>query len=307
MRFTLRQLEYFAAAAEAGSISMASEQVHISQPSISAAIASLEGEFGVQLFIRHHAQGLSLTPQGRALLVEAKALLLQAKELAASATSLSSKVAGVVSVGCLATLYPLIIPELVHAFKERYPAARVEAIAGDHAGLLDQLSTGKISLLLTYDLGIAPDFEFVPMAVLPPFAFVAEGHEFAQRDSVSLLELSEYPFLLLDLPVSRDYFLSLFHRSGVAPQIGGRFEHMEVIRSLVARGGAFGLANARPKNHASLDGRSLAYLTLEGEPEPLVQGIVLMKAARRVRSVEAFVEVCRSITRDSGLPGTIGA
>lgn len=305
MRFTLRQLEYIVAAADAGSISMASEQVHISQPSISAAIASLEAEFGVQLFIRHHAQGLSLTPQGRDLLIEAKALLLQAKELAASATSLSSRVSGVVSIGCLATLYPLVIPELVHAFTEKYPTARVEAVASDHATLLDQLSTGKISLLLTYDLGIGPDFEFVPMTILPPFAFVAKQHKFAERDSVSLQELSDYPFLLLDLPVSRDYFLSLFHRYGVAPRIGGRFEHMEVIRSLVARGEAFGLANARPRNRASLDGRPLAYLTLEGEPEPLVQGIVLMKSARRVRSVEAFIEVCRSITRDNRLPGTI--
>lgn len=58
MRFTLKQLEYFVAAGEQGSITFASEKVSISQPSISAAISHLEAEFGVQLFIRHHAQGL---------------------------------------------------------------------------------------------------------------------------------------------------------------------------------------------------------------------------------------------------------
>jgi DNA-binding transcriptional LysR family regulator len=60
-RFAQRQLAYFVAAGEAGGITLASERVHISQPSISAAITQLEHEFGVQLFIRHHAQGLSLT------------------------------------------------------------------------------------------------------------------------------------------------------------------------------------------------------------------------------------------------------
>lgn len=72
MRFTLRQLEYFIAAGETKSITLAAERINISQPSISIAISHLEQEFGVQLFIRHHAQGLSLTPAGRALLQEAK-------------------------------------------------------------------------------------------------------------------------------------------------------------------------------------------------------------------------------------------
>ncbi|MEO0361306.1 MAG: LysR family transcriptional regulator, partial [Pseudomonadota bacterium] len=65
IRYTLRQLEYFVAVGEAGSIAQASERVSVSSPSISAAIGALEAEFGVQLFVRQHAQGLSLTPGGR--------------------------------------------------------------------------------------------------------------------------------------------------------------------------------------------------------------------------------------------------
>ena len=52
MRYTLRQIEYFIATAETGSITLASERVNISQPSISTAIAHLEEELGTQLFIR---------------------------------------------------------------------------------------------------------------------------------------------------------------------------------------------------------------------------------------------------------------
>jgi len=81
VKFTFRQLGYFIAAAETGSITAASQRASISQPAISTAISHIERELDVQLFLRHHAQGLSLTPAGRALLREAKQLLKQAEGL----------------------------------------------------------------------------------------------------------------------------------------------------------------------------------------------------------------------------------
>ena len=67
------------ATAETGSVTLAAQRVNISQPSVSAAIAELESRFGVDLFVRHHAQGLSLTAPGRTLLLEAKRLVEQAE------------------------------------------------------------------------------------------------------------------------------------------------------------------------------------------------------------------------------------
>ena len=60
-RFTLKQLKYFVTVVETESIAEASRQLHIAQPSISIAIKNLESTFDQQLFIRHHAQGVSLT------------------------------------------------------------------------------------------------------------------------------------------------------------------------------------------------------------------------------------------------------
>ncbi len=127
MRFTLKQIAYFVAAAEAGSITQASERVNISQPSISSAITALEEVYRIQLFIRHHAQGLSLTAEGQHFLREARALLLQAEEVENAALTISARVAGPLEVGCLSTLFPLVIPELQTQFKARYPDVRVSA------------------------------------------------------------------------------------------------------------------------------------------------------------------------------------
>jgi DNA-binding transcriptional LysR family regulator len=298
LRFTLKQIQYFVAAAETGSITLASDRVHISQPSISAAISTLESEFGIQLFIRHHAQGLSLTPPGQRFLREAKSLLLQAEELTAAATELSTKVGGVLDIGCLATLYPLLVPELLHAFKTQHGAVRIEAIAGDQPWLFEQLRVGRLSIVLTYDMNIPADLEFTPLATLPPFAFISTRHPLARQRSVTIEQLAELPFLLLDLPISRDYFLSLFHRVGRMPRIAGKFEHMEVIRSLAARGEGFGMANAQPRNRESLDGRKLAYLAVEGHPRPLLLGILMVKDIRRTQTMEAFIAFCHGLIHD---------
>ncbi|MEQ8394148.1 LysR family transcriptional regulator [Thalassobaculum sp.] len=121
MRFTFRQLQYFIAAGESGSIALASEAIRISPPSISTAISQLERELGVQLFIRHHAQGLSLTPAGRVLLREARRLIEQAEGLYAVASEAGEQVRGELAVGCLITMAPMVLPELTHSFTAASP------------------------------------------------------------------------------------------------------------------------------------------------------------------------------------------
>ena len=98
-RFTLRQLEYVGAVGEAGSIVKAAAQVNVSPPSISASIAQLEAEIGVQLFVRKHSHGLSLTTGGRGFLKEAARLLADADALYEIARDIGEKVHGLLTVG----------------------------------------------------------------------------------------------------------------------------------------------------------------------------------------------------------------
>jgi DNA-binding transcriptional LysR family regulator len=76
MNFTARQ-GHFIAAADTGSITLASKRAGISQSAISTAISHTERELDLQLFLRHHAQELSLTPAGRTLLRERRARMVR--------------------------------------------------------------------------------------------------------------------------------------------------------------------------------------------------------------------------------------
>lgn len=305
MRFTLRQIEYFIATAETGSITLASERVNISQPSISTAIIHLEEDLGVQLFLRRHAQGLSLTPEGRIVFAEAKKLLAQAQQIYTIASETVGDIRGEVSLGCMVTMAPMIMPELSHAFAQAFPQASVAQMVGDHEQLLKGLASGEIDVAISYDLMIPDNIEFIPLASLPIHALVGEVHPLARQTAVTLEELASHPLLLLDLPVSREYFLGLFIQAGLYPNIATRSTQPDILRTMVANGYGYTLANVLPKSDVALDGRRLVRLRIAGEQRPMVIGIALEKSRRRSRLIEAFMAHCRSHISDAYISGMV--
>jgi DNA-binding transcriptional LysR family regulator len=303
MRFTLRQLEYFIAAGETKSITLASERVNISQPSISIAISHLERELGVQLFIRHHAQGLSLTPVGHTMLCEAKQLIKQAEGLYTAACEASKQVRGQLLVGCFVTLAPMVMPELSHSFSTAYPGTQVRHIENNQEMLLEALRRAEIDVAITYDLQIPEGIQFTPLASLPPHVVVSDTHPFARRASVSLKELVDEPLILLDLPFSREYFLALFMKEGLQPRIHARSAHQEVVRTMVANCYGYTLANVRPRSNLAMDGRRVVRVRLSGEHRPLTIGFATLEQLRKSQLLDAFESHCRSFISDGYIPG----
>ena len=302
LRFTLRQLEYFVAVGESGSVAQAAQRVNVSSPSISAAIAQLETEFGVQLFVRRHAHALTLTGAGRTLMGEARKLLAQAESLTVLASDIGGEVSGPIAVGCLTTFAPLILPTLRRAFETAHPKARVSQYELDHADILDRLLRGKIDIGLTYDLSVPGDVTFHPLATLDPWVIVAPSHPLAGKPEILPEDLVGVPMVLLDLPYSGDYFLTLFDRIGTPPLIAERTRDMSVLRSLVANGYGYSLMNTRTALESAPDGKRLAFVPLKGGVRPLQIGLVTARAEYPRNVVKAFAETCIAQTRD-GLPG----
>lgn len=292
MPYTLKQLRYFVAAGNAESVTKASQALDISQPSISAAIAHLETEFGLQLFVRHHAQGLSLTPAGRRLMTAANRLLTQAEDLYQFASDLNEGLAGTLDVGCFLTLAPIMMPGVLRGFQQRYPTAKVGCIEGHQEELLTGLAEGRFEMALTYDLHVTENVVFTPLVPLPPYAIVARDSPLASRGTITLAELAKHPLVLLDLPLSRDYFLSLFVRERLEPNIAYRSESFDMVRGLVANGFGYSFLNIRPANNQSLDGKAIATLPLSDAPRPLYVGIARMDGVEPTKIAKAFSEHC---------------
>jgi len=294
IQYSLRQLTYFAAAAERGSVTGAAKALHVSQPSVSTAIAHLEQVFGTQLFLRHHAQGLSLTPAGRRLFAEARALLAHAGELGTVLGGDEERVRGELQLGYFVTFAPYYLPGLLMRFAALHPEVAVELQEGDMATLRRALSLGTLELAMVYDLALGAELAREPLAALTPYALLPEGHKLARQRKVSLRALAREPFILLDLPHSGEYFRSIFMAFGLEPEVRYTTPSLEMVRGLVACGHGVGLLNIRPAVNRAYDGTALACRPLAEETPPLRIVLARPAQARPTRAAQAFIACARS-------------
>lgn len=309
MDLSLRVLRYVVAAADCGHVTEAARRLRVSQPSVSSAIAELEAATGVQLFIRQHARGVKLTPAGVSVINDARLLLKRAHDFMQSAQELGGAVAGDIAVGAFLTLAVRFMPGLLSRFAQLHPRINVTLQEGDQQELLAMLLAGKIELALAYNFALTDDVVAQPLAELPPFVVVSAAHPLARRRSVSLRELAPEPFVLLDLPYSRDYFFSLFHIAGVEPRVVFRTRSQELIRGLVAHGHGYGIQNAISATTTAYDGGEIAVLRIEEElPPTRIMSVQLRQNALRP-AVEAFALFLQEAFAPGGVfaPGSITA
>lgn len=303
LRITLRQLEYFVAVGECGSIALAAEKVNVSSPSISAAIAQLEAEFGLPLFIRRHAHGLALTQGGARFIEQARRVLAEARALHDLANDITGQVRGPLNVGCLSSFAHIVLPQLRRSFVDLHPEVGFRQFERDQAELFEGLRAARFDIALSYDLNLPPDLSFVPLLDLPPFVLLGETHDLAHRAALSASELVDYPMILLDLPMSAEYFLSFFNKAGAAPKIAERTRDMAVMRALVANGFGYSLANIRPITDLAPDGRRLKFVPLTGPVRPLKLGLLMTEGALASSTIRAFVEHARREITPARAPG----
>ncbi len=111
--------------------------------------------------------------------------------------------------------------------------------------------------------------------------------------------------ILLDLPYSRQYFLSLFQNEDRMPSIHARSAHQEVVRAMVSNGFGFAISNVRPRNLTTLDGRELVALDLVGQHKPMTIGLATLHQEHKPLLLETFEKHCRELISRRGIPGMI--
>ena len=126
------------------------------------------------------------------------------------------------------------------------------------------------------------------------FALLHAGHDLAQRTSVCIDELVDLPMILLDLPISADYFLSLFEASAETPRIVERTRDMAVMRSMVGNAFGYSIANVRPQSYVSPDGSPLVCVPISGPVRPLRMGLLTTHGAEKSRTVRAFIDYAQT-------------
>jgi len=292
--FTLKQLKYFVMAVEHRSIAEASRHLHITQPSISIAIKSLEESFGVQLFIRHHAQGISLTTSGRFFYEKAMELLRMSYLFEQNTRANKDVVSGNISIGCFDTVAPLYLPKLISGFRQLYPGINVQLHDAQQQDLTEGLHRGRFDMAILYQHELDGSIQTEPLQVpQQPYALLAADHPLANKGSVSLAELSKEPMILLDVQPSRNYFLNIFNEQGLEPNVAFSSSSIEMVRGMVGQGFGFSILVTRSLPDFTYDGKRVKMVEIADKVPSSCLVMAHLRHAKPTRPTELFMHYCR--------------
>lgn len=161
----IRQLRYFIAIAEEKQITAAAERLHMTQPPLGQQLKGLEEELGVQLFVRS-GKWLELTDAGEALYRRALSLTKALEETKLEVKEIGSGTRGKLMLG-INTLSSIVLPQLLHKFKEAYPLITYKIQQNESAQIVRLLKERSIELgivRLPLELG---DFEVLELPSEP--------------------------------------------------------------------------------------------------------------------------------------------
>lgn len=197
MNFTLRQLEYALAVAKHQSFSEAARQCFVSQPSLSAQIAQLETVLGAKLFERG-PKGVQTTAFGVEFTRRAGSVLAGLEDLEALSRGQRQPLTGDLRLGVIPTVAPYCVPNIVELVQRKNRACRLLLAEDQTQRLVARLEAGELDLLLLAleaSLGAA---ETLPLGRDDFLAAVDAEHRLAKQEKISLAELREENFLLLE-------------------------------------------------------------------------------------------------------------
>ncbi len=218
---------------EVGSYTKAAEILGYTQPALSQMISSLEKETSIPLLYRSR-YGIRLTPDGERLLPSIKKTVQQYEELHQLENEIKGLDYGIIRIGTVSSISCHWLPSIIKQFWKQYPNVQLILHQGDYNSISKWVQNGVV------------DFGFVnPYAVKgletqilksDPFVVVLpKNHKLASKNSVSLKELENEPYLLLEEGHYSEP-LEAFRNANISPNIRLRMHDDYSILSMVEQG-----------------------------------------------------------------------
>ncbi len=187
-RVTLRQIQYFAAVAEHGSFRRAAERLDVTQPTLTAQIASLEKALDTQLFERSRT-GTLPSSAGRELLPNARRVLEEVRGFADQAAALSTGIEGTYRLGVTPTLGPYLLPNILPAIHAEYTGLKLYVREGAPVDLEEDLTHAEHDLILTTEPVLSRELVVAPLFREPLKLVMAVDHRLANKPRVNRSDL----------------------------------------------------------------------------------------------------------------------
>jgi len=234
----LRQLRYFVAIADAGSVSRAALVLHIAQPALSQQLAHLEREIGTKL-LRRSVRGVAPTDAGKAVYRHAQTLLKLAAETADVARGAGTGASGRVRIGTPSSIAMILAAPLLSALHARHPGILVEIYESPSTHLAAQLLEERVDLSVLVDRAPSPSLIVEPLVSESIyFVHTRRGDPLAKHDSVSMKQLTAIPMILTTRATTLRHLVDeAYAQAAVAPSVIAEASSIQTLLTVVAQGG----------------------------------------------------------------------
>ncbi|MEX0334109.1 LysR family transcriptional regulator [Vibrio tubiashii] len=190
-----KHLKHFVAVADHENFTHAAKALHIAQPALSISIKKLEQSLGVELF-RREDRKVSLTDEGAVLYDHAKRVLQQLDDAQLAINELKGLEKGEVRLGAPSMMGSYFFPEVLMAFKSRYPNLKLTLVDAGTRSIRQMLLDGELDIGVINDENVPDDLETDHLLQSEMVAVVSKEHEFAQRESISFEEFFDHELVM---------------------------------------------------------------------------------------------------------------
>ena len=190
----LTQMKYFSSACHLGSITRAAEQLHISQPAITAAIQALENEMGV-LLLNRGKRTVAPTPDGEVFLKRCDAILADVDSLTADFQRLSQG-HNTISVGVPPMIGFFLFPQIFAGFTTNHPEIHVKLMETGSDTARDLVKNGELELaIIAMGESVPAGLDHQILVQTQMMYCVSQENRLAQREYVELIDVVEEPLI----------------------------------------------------------------------------------------------------------------
>ncbi|KAA2315040.1 LysR family transcriptional regulator [Pseudooceanicola sediminis] len=295
MSFTIRQLQYFVAVAEKGSVIGAAQMLSISQSAITEAIKNLEGDLGVTLFDRH-ARGLDITYNGHQFLRHATKILADVSGARRAFAPSRETLSGRLNVGVTSLMAGYVMSDLLARYRRLNPGVEATAIE-DTGEYLEHLLVGGELDVAVMVISNLRDRMALQSEILNVSAFrlwLPLEHKLTRQESISLDDVAREPLIMLNIDEMEDEAVNLLSAFGKRPRIAFRTRSVEAVRSLVATGAGVALLPDLIYRPWSLDGDRIESRDVSGALPILQVGIVWRKGLSLSAATRDFISIAQA-------------
>jgi DNA-binding transcriptional LysR family regulator len=232
----LRDLRAFLAVVELGGMTRAARRLHVVQSAVSQAMKRLEQEYGLQLLERR-SEGVVATPAGEALRRRARLIIAAAERLDAEMTAFRAHARGVVAIGVVSTLAPILIHRLVAAVDRELPDVSLRVTEGSANALIELLRIRRLDLVAVVSPVDTEELPFVTTGELELALIVAPGHALATRDRIDFAETSGERWIVFPRSnPGRRWLDDNARRAGFRPVIASEIDTLTQATAFVRAG-----------------------------------------------------------------------